>query len=114
MRRNTGQFPGRNHPMKQSAGLLIYRMRNNKPEVFLVHPGGPYWAKKDSAAWSIPKGEFATGDDPLQAALREFGEETGFVIPAGVPIPLVPITSSGYKQIHAWYIKGELDASAVN
>ena len=64
---------------KESAGLVLYRLRDSRCEVFLVHPGGPFWAKKDAAAWSIPKGEFSAGEDPLAAAQREFTEETGFV-----------------------------------
>ena len=64
---------------KESAGLLMYRLRNSTLEVFLVHPGGPYWSKKDLAAWSIPKGEFEQGEDRLEAAEREFQEETGFL-----------------------------------
>ncbi len=66
---------------KRSAGLLLYRWRNESLEVFLVHPGGPFWAKKDLGAWSIPKGEYADDEDPLTAARREFTEETGFPPP---------------------------------
>jgi predicted NUDIX family NTP pyrophosphohydrolase len=100
--------------MKQSAGLLIYRIRDGQVEVFLVHPGGPFWTKKDIAAWSIPKGEFEEDEDPLQAALREFGEETGLDVPPGEPLPLKPIKQSGYKQIHAWYLQGDVDADGVS
>ena len=64
---------------KRSAGLIMYRKQEGHLEVFLVHPGGPFWAKKDAGAWSIPKGEFEEGEDPLAAARREFHEETGFV-----------------------------------
>ena len=99
--------------MKQSAGLLIYRIRENNVEVFLVHPGGPFWAKKDIAAWSIPKGEFEEGEDPLRAAIREFGEETGLAVPAGEPLPLLPIKQSAHKHVHAWYLQGDVDASVV-
>ena len=63
---------------KQSAGVLLWRRRSGAIEVFLVHPGGPFWARKDAGAWSIPKGEFGAGEDPRAAALREFEEETGF------------------------------------
>ena len=69
---------------KRSAGLLLYRRRKGSIEVLLVHPGGPFWAKKDLGAWSIPKGEYAEGEDPLAAARREFEEETGFPAPADV------------------------------
>lgn len=104
---------GGNIPLKQSAGLLIYRISQEGPEVFLVHPGGPFWANKDIAAWSLPKGEFEEDEDPLQAAIREFTEETGLDVPQGEPIALLPVKHSGRKHIHAWYLKGELDASAV-
>src|SRR6478752_4964155 len=68
---------------KASAGILLYRIRDGAVEVFLVHPGGPYWARKDDGAWSIPKGEVQPGEDPLTAAKREFEEETGFAAPEG-------------------------------
>src|SRR5690349_20886325 len=68
------------HMPKQSAGLLVYRMRESQIEVFLVHPGGPFWAKKDAGAWSIPKGEFRSDEEPLATARREFTEETGRVV----------------------------------
>ncbi len=99
--------------MKQSAGLLVYRIVRNELEIFLVHSGGPFWAKKDLAAWSIPKGEFEEGEDPLQAAVREFNEETGLAVPDGKPVPLRPVKQSGRKYVHAWYLKGDFDASAV-
>ena len=72
---------------KKSAGLLLFRRASGRLEVFLVHPGGPFWAKKDEGSWSIPKGEFEDPEDPLAAARREFEEETGFA-PDGDPIPL--------------------------
>ena len=65
---------------KNSAGILLHRLRGSRIEVFLVHPGGPFWAKKDAGAWSIPKGEFEASQDPLEAAKREFKEETGFAV----------------------------------
>src|SRR5687768_8790671 len=73
---------------KQSAGLLTYRRQRDRVEFFLVHPGGPFWRKKDLGAWSIPKGEFADGEDPLKAARREFQEETGVIAPG----PFTPLT----------------------
>jgi predicted NUDIX family NTP pyrophosphohydrolase len=97
---------------KQSAGLLLYRVRPAPPEVFLVHPGGPFWAKKDAGAWSIPKGEAAPGEDLLARARREFTEETGFVL-AGEFRPLAPIRQSGGKIVHAWAVEGDCDAAAV-
>ena len=99
--------------MKHSAGLLLYRIRDNRPEVFLVHPGGPFWKNKDIASWSIPKGEVAEGEDPLQTAKREFTEETGFAIPHGVPIALSQIKQSANKIVSIWYLQGDLDAAAV-
>jgi predicted NUDIX family NTP pyrophosphohydrolase len=97
---------------KESAGLLMYRLCNSTLEVFLVHPGGPYWAKKDLGAWSIPKGEAAEGEDRLEAAKREFNEETGF-LPAGNFIALTPIKQPGGKLVHAWTVKGDCDAKAI-
>ena len=81
-------------------------------EVFLVHPGGPFWAKKDEGAWGIPKGEYHDGEEPLTAARREFAEETGFV--AVEPfIPLGTITQSGGKQVAAWAFEGDVDPSLL-
>jgi predicted NUDIX family NTP pyrophosphohydrolase len=97
---------------KQSAGLLIYRQRGATPEVFLVHPGGPFWAKKDAGAWSIPKGEFETGEDPLATARREFTEETGFTID-GPFTALPPVKQPGGKIVHAFAVPGDCDASAI-
>ena len=84
-----------------SAGLLLHRGPIDALEVFLVHPGGPFWAKKDAAAWSIPKGEFTSGEDPLAAAQREFTEETGFHA-TGPFLPLGEFKLSGGKRLHAW------------
>lgn len=97
---------------KLSAGLLPYRDRNNGLEVFLVHPGGPFWATKDEGAWSIPKGEFEPGEDPLAAAQREFTEETGFVA-AGDFVPLTPLQQRSGKIVHAWAIKMDCDPALV-
>ena len=97
---------------KQSASLLMYR-RHGVLEVFLVHPGGPYWVKKDVASWSIPKGEFDADEDPLEVARREFEEETGF-IPRGKAFkPLTPLRQPGGKMVHAWAVEGDCDAAAV-
>ncbi|MCG6936931.1 MAG: NUDIX domain-containing protein [Gammaproteobacteria bacterium] len=100
--------------MKNSAGLLIYRNHDNRTEVLLVHPGGPLWAKKDAASWSIPKGEFEEGENPLEAAKREFSEETGHVVPEGELLPLEPVKQSSEKIVHAWYLKGDVDAAAIH
>jgi predicted NUDIX family NTP pyrophosphohydrolase len=97
---------------KQSAGILLYRVASGCVEVFLVHPGGPFWAKKDDGAWSIPKGEFADGEEPLEAAKREFTEETSFPI-EGIFKPLNPVTQSGGKTVYAWAVQGDIDAGAV-
>jgi predicted NUDIX family NTP pyrophosphohydrolase len=98
---------------KQSAGLLVYRETAADVEVFLVHPGGPFWTNKDLAAWSIPKGEIEPGAEALATALREFVEETGMPVPAGALVPLQPIKQAGGKTVHAWCVKGNLDAAAV-
>ena len=79
---------------KRSAGILLFRFSNDALEVLLVHPGGPFWAKKDAGAWSIPKGEYSEGEDPLAAAQREFAEETGVVI-EGDFIPLGEVIQGG-------------------
>ena len=98
--------------LKHSAGLLMYRFRGGVLEVFLVHPGGPYWAKKDLGAWSLPKGEYTPDEDALAAARREFTEETGF--PAeGEFLPLTPLKQPSGKIIAAWAFQGDCDPEAV-
>jgi predicted NUDIX family NTP pyrophosphohydrolase len=99
-------------PKKQSAGILLYRIRAGVPEVFLVHPGGPFWARKDAGAWSIPKGEFEDGDDPLEAARREFLEETGSPVD-GPFAALKPLKQGGGKVVHAWTVEGDIDAASI-
>jgi predicted NUDIX family NTP pyrophosphohydrolase len=98
---------------KTSAGLLMYRRRNETLDVFLVHPGGPFWSKKDLGAWSIPKGEYRPDEDPLAAAQREFTEETG--VQPGQPsfIELAPATQSGGKVIRAWAFEGDADPTTI-
>ena len=96
----------------QSAGILAYRWNNHAIEFFLVHPGGPFWAKKDIGAWSIPKGEFDPGEDPLTAAQREFTEETGQTIKGNFK-PLSPVKQKAGKIIHAWLVEGEVDISSI-
>jgi predicted NUDIX family NTP pyrophosphohydrolase len=96
---------------KTSAGILLYRFQSGKPEVLLVHPGGPFWKNKDLAAWSVPKGEY-TDEDPLAAAKREFFEETSFRV-EGQFRPLAPIVQKGGKQVTAFAVEGELDAVAT-
>lgn len=100
------------HIGKLSAGLLLYRRTNETLEVFLVHPGGPFWAKKDDGAWSIPKGEFEPHEDALDAAQREFTEETGFAA-TGHFIPLTPITQPSGKIVHAWAVAMDCDPALV-
>ena len=97
---------------KQSAGVLLYRRNDQGLEVFLVHPGGPFWAKKDEHAWSIPKGEFGDDESQLQAAEREFEEETGVSID-GTLVALEPVKSSGGKIIHAWLCEGDCDPAQL-
>jgi predicted NUDIX family NTP pyrophosphohydrolase len=97
---------------KKSAGLLMYRRPRGVLEVFLVHPGGPFWAKKDEGSWSIPKGEYETGEDPLEGAKRELQEETGCQA-TGQFIPLTPRKQPSGKVIAAWALEGDCDASAI-
>jgi predicted NUDIX family NTP pyrophosphohydrolase len=97
---------------KKTAGLLLYRIRDSAVEVFLVHPGGPFWAKKDEGAWSIPKGEFADDEQPLSAATREFQEETGFSM-EGNFMALAPLKQRSGKLVYAWALEGDCDAGAI-
>ena len=97
---------------KTSAGILLYRIVENNLEVFLVHPGGPFWAKKDEGAWSIPKGLFEEGEDPLEAAKREFKEETGFSI-LGEFMALTPLKQPSGKVVYAWAVEGDIDAASI-
>ncbi|MGF7040674.1 NUDIX domain-containing protein [Mucilaginibacter lappiensis] len=98
---------------KQSAGILLYRRVAAELQVFLVHPGGPFFRNKDDGSWSIPKGEFLEDDDPLDAAKREFEEETGQAI-TGKFIPLKPITQKGGKTVQAWAVEGDIDQTTIN
>jgi predicted NUDIX family NTP pyrophosphohydrolase len=97
---------------KQSAGLLVYRKRDGNIEVLLVHPGGPFWKNKDLGAWSIPKGEFAADELPLDVAKREFQEEIGLSID-GPFVQLQPIKQRGGKLVYAWAVEADLDVSHV-
>jgi predicted NUDIX family NTP pyrophosphohydrolase len=97
---------------KESAGLMLFRRGSGTLEVLLAHPGGPFWKNKDAGAWTIPKGGIDPGEDPLQAAMREFGEETGF--PATGPfLPLGAITQRGGKTVHAWAFESDCDPSQL-
>jgi predicted NUDIX family NTP pyrophosphohydrolase len=97
---------------KTSAGLLLFRSNGGALEVFLVHPGGPFWAKKDDGAWSIPKGEFTPDEDPLTAARREFTEETGFTA-TGDFRPLTPLKQKSGKIVHAWAVQFDCDPALL-
>jgi len=97
---------------KQSAGILLYRIADNQLQVFLVHPGGPFFKNKDDGSWSIPKGEFAEDENPLDAAKREFQEETGQSIDGNF-IELTPIQQKGGKIVHAWAVEGDIDHETI-
>lgn len=99
-------------PMPTSAGLLLYRRRGKEAELFLVHPGGPFWAGKDERAWSIPKGLVNPGEEPLAAAVREFEEETGLPV-EGSFIGLTPRKQPSGKVVQAFALEHDLDASAI-
>lgn len=98
---------------KTSAGIALYRVREEAVELFLVHMGGPFWSKKDDGAWTFPKGEYEEGDDPLDAARREFREETGFGID-GTFVALEAVTQRGGKMIQLWAVEGDIDADAIH
>jgi len=94
--------------MAASAGILMYRIRDGLPEVLIVHPGGPFWKGKNAGAWTIPKGEINPGEEPLVAARREFGEETGLTLD-GAFTQLTPVKLRSGKTIHAWAAAGDCD-----
>jgi predicted NUDIX family NTP pyrophosphohydrolase len=96
-----------------SAGIVLHRRVNDRTEVLLVHPGGPFWARRDLGVWSIPKGEYESGEDPLAAALREFAEELGSPAPDGDRADLGEIRQRGGKAVRAWAVTGDLDVDAV-
>jgi predicted NUDIX family NTP pyrophosphohydrolase len=99
---------------KTSAGLLLYRRCKGGVEVLLVHPGGPFYKSKDAGVWSIPKGEPDPGEEMLAAARREFAEETGFDLSAGVVFrPLGQVLQRGGKTVHAWAVEGDCDPAAL-
>jgi predicted NUDIX family NTP pyrophosphohydrolase len=98
---------------KRSAGILLHRQRDGAREVLLVHPGGPFWAKKDAGAWSIPKGEYEDGEDARACALREFGEEIGAAAPEGELVDLGEVKQRGGKVVAAWALEGDADADSI-
>ena len=97
---------------KKSAGILLFRIISNEPEVLLVHPGGPFYVKKDLGSWSIPKGEFNDDEEPLHAAIRELQEETGLKV-TGDFIELNPIKQKSGKLVFAWALKKDVDVSKI-
>jgi predicted NUDIX family NTP pyrophosphohydrolase len=105
------QYDGR---IRNSAGILLYRRFGGELNVLLVHPGGPFWARRDEGVWSIPKGEYEGDEDQLAAARREFAEELGSPAPDGAePLDLGEITQRAGKRVRAWALKGDLDASSI-
>jgi predicted NUDIX family NTP pyrophosphohydrolase len=99
---------------RKSAGILLHRGAGETLQVLLVHPGGPFWARRDAGAWSIPKGEHEPGEDELAAARREFAEELGQPAPGGEPIDLGEVRQKSGKAIHAWALAGDLDVTEVH
>jgi predicted NUDIX family NTP pyrophosphohydrolase len=97
---------------KTSAGILFYRIQKNELEVLLVHPGGPFWSKKDEGVWSVPKGEVELNEDLLEAARREVKEELG-IEPEGKPIAMNPLKQKGGKLIHCWALRQNLDPAKI-
>lgn len=98
--------------MRRSAGILMYKYRGDELLVLLAHPGGPYWAKKDLGSWSIPKGEYDDGEDPLTAAVREFQEETGGQV-QGPFLSLGEVAQSNRKTVSAWAAEGDFDPKTL-
>jgi len=98
--------------MLKSAGILLFRRKSRTTEFFLVHPGGPFWKNKDAGAWSIPKGEFEEGENPLKAAQREFEEETGIAVD-GHFIELKPVKQKSGKMVYAWACEGDVDHTII-
>ena len=98
-----------------SAGLLLYRISpGGVVEVLIAHPGGPFWARKDDAAWSVPKGEYLAGEDPLDAAYREFEEEVGLEPPEGEAVFLGELRQPGGKRVSVWALPGDLDVTRAS
>jgi predicted NUDIX family NTP pyrophosphohydrolase len=98
---------------KRSAGILLYRFGATGLEVLLVHPGGPFWARKDLGAWSLPKGEIHPGEEAREAARREFGEETGTTLPDGLLVELGEVRQKGGKVVVAFAVEGDLDPALI-
>jgi predicted NUDIX family NTP pyrophosphohydrolase len=98
---------------KRSAGLLLFKHESGELRVFLIHPGGPFWQKRDLGSWSIPKGEYAQGEDARAVALREFEEETGVTPPTGDLLALGEVRQAGGKIVTAWAIEGDIDPEKI-
>lgn len=98
---------------KQSAGILLYRQREGRTEILLVHLGGPFWSKKDDGAWFIPKGELEEGEEPFAAARREFREELGSEAPHSEPLDLGTVKNKGGKLIYAWALEGDFEPASL-
>jgi len=98
----------------KSAGLLLYRRSPDGLEVLIAHPGGPFWIRRDEGAWSVPKGEYGDGDDPLAAAYREFREETGLEPPEAEPLALGELRQPGGKRVTVWALEGDLDVTMAS
>jgi predicted NUDIX family NTP pyrophosphohydrolase len=97
----------------RSAGIVLWRRPNGAVEVLLGHMGGPFWARRDAGAWTIPKGGIETGEDPFAVARREFAEELGSPLPASAPIDLGEVRQATGKVVRAWAVEGDLDATAI-
>jgi predicted NUDIX family NTP pyrophosphohydrolase len=100
---------GAGKPLRRSAGILLFRVRRGEPQVLLGHMGGPYWRRRDTGAWTIPKGGYNDAEDALDAALREYTEEIGHDVPDGNLIPLGEVLQANGKIVIAWAIEGDLD-----
>src|SRR5215510_12253482 len=98
----------------RSAGLLLFRRVASGREILLVHPGGPFWARKDAGAWSIPKGEFDDSEDALESARREFEEETGLPFEGENLMALTPLKQPSGKTVHAWAAEGDCDVARIS
>ncbi|MCH0543297.1 NUDIX domain-containing protein [Streptomyces sp. MUM 203J] len=98
---------------RRSAGLLLFRGPMSGPEVLIAHMGGPFWARRDAGAWSVPKGEYEEGEAPQDAARREFAEELGLPAPDGEPVPLGEVRQAGGKVVTAWAVEADLDPARV-